>query len=342
MSMASSIESFWYSKSWLKWLFLPLSIPFLIIVWLKRQGYQLGIFPSNQFKVPVLVVGNLTVGGTGKTPFISYLASKLSQQGIRIGVVSRGYLSKAPAYPHLVTESDSVSDVGDEAFMLFNQLALPMVIDANRSRAVTRLTEQFELDLIISDDGLQHYKMGRRFECLLVDSTREFGNGLCLPFGPLREPVSRKHSVDFVIQNGGEDFVSSIADIRGPKIIMKIVTRGLIHIKSGEKVSLSNLKERRINAVCGIGNPSRFFHSLATLCKEINPIVFADHYAYAEKDFEDLSDDIIVMTEKDAVKCRSFAKDNWYYLQVGASIEAKWAQQLTQTVINHLKLKQNL
>lgn len=340
MAAASKIEKFWYSPSWLKWICLPLSLPFLLIVWLKRQLYQLGLFSSNQFSVPVLVVGNVTVGGTGKTPFISYLANRFKQQGIKVGIVSRGYLSEAKTYPHLVSQDDTVKCVGDEAFMLFKQLALPLAIDANRSRAVEHLIEQFELDLIISDDGLQHYKMGRQFECMLVDSTREFGNGLCLPFGPLREPSSRKHSVDYVIQNGGKEFVQSIADIGIPKAIMKIVTQGLIHIKSGEKVSLSNLRESRVNAVCGIGNPSRYFDSLSVLCDEIEPIVFSDHHAFVESDFADFNNDIVIMTEKDAVKCQEFAKDNWYYLQIGASIEAESDQHMIETIVNQLNLKE--
>jgi tetraacyldisaccharide 4'-kinase len=334
----SKLEKFWYSNSYLRWLLMPLSWLIQLIALFKISLYQLNILKSHSSKVPVLVVGNITVGGTGKTPFISFLISELHAKGLRVGLVSRGYHSKAPYYPYIVKGEDSVDVVGDEAFMQYFANKVPMVIGSKRAKAVELLTKTYDLDLIISDDGLQHYAMARDIEVMMIDASRLFGNQLMLPFGPLREPASRINSVDFAVLNGGE--VSLLNQFKTKTSIssIQIETEGLVHLVSGETVCLSNLKDNKIHAVAGIGNPNRFFSTLVNHCDSFERSVFADHHQFVADDFRFKGTSLVVMTEKDAVKCKAFAKDNWYYLKVKATMQKNEFEQLyllIQKVINN-------
>ncbi|TQV85837.1 tetraacyldisaccharide 4'-kinase [Aliikangiella coralliicola] len=329
MSQISMIEKFWYSPGYFKWLFWPFSLVIQIIAMLKRFFYVQGIQKVNTSSVPVIVVGNITVGGTGKTPFISFLVNEFKTRNIKVGIVSRGYKSNAENYPHIITEDDTVEVVGDEAFMQYHTTKVPMAVGADRASAVDALVQTHSLDVIISDDGLQHYAMARQFEILMVDGERQFGNQLMLPFGPLREPVSRVKSVDYVVVNGGDTEADLIDLSDGISLShMVIETSKLVHIKSDESVSLSNLKENSVSAVAGIGNPNRFFKSLSKHCSGYEQKVFVDHHEFQESDFDDLKNDIVVMTEKDAVKCRKFAKDNWYFLKINAKLTSEDFNQL--------------
>jgi len=332
MSGVSVIEQFWYSRQPIRWIFWPFSLLLFGLTRLKYFLYRKNLLKRKDCKVPVLVVGNITVGGTGKTPFIRLLTELLSDHGLKLGIVSRGYHARPSSFPHLVSESDSVNTVGDEAFMQYQALKLPMAIDPNRSAAVEKLADEFDLDLIISDDGLQHYQMGRQLEFLMVDGTREFGNRLCIPFGPLREDISRIQTVDIIIQNGGNQIHETLSHSGVPVVHLQMRPLGLVHLLSGEIVATNNLLTHSVNAVCGIGNPDRFFASLAPLCQSFQPFVFPDHHAFTEEDFRALNDDIVVMTEKDAVKCQSFAADHWYYLKVGANIDNLASTQLIQII----------
>ncbi|WP_444998313.1 tetraacyldisaccharide 4'-kinase [Aliikangiella sp. IMCC44359] len=341
MNFAKKLEQFWYSRHWIRWLFFPLSIPFYCLVQLKRFFYFIGLYKVQMGNAPILVVGNINVGGTGKTPFITLLVSELKKQNIRLGIVSRGYRSNAKNYPHLVTKNDDVGLIGDEAYMQFQTLNVPMAIDANRFSAVKLLTDQQPLDLIISDDGLQHYRMGRQYEVALVDASRLFGNGMIMPLGPLREPISRLKSVDLIVQNGGQKISPCLFNLNKNNTLMTIQSCGLVHLYSQEIVTLNNLKEKKVNAVCGIGNPQRFFDTLRPLCAHLTQFIFPDHHHFIEDDFKGLNQDIVIMTEKDAVKCRSFAKDNWYYLKVSASLPTNDMNQLI-TNIKHYVLNEEL
>ena len=276
MSGASRIENFWYQDSWLRWVFWPISSVLFLITILKRFLYQADILSSKKAEVPVVVVGNITVGGTGKTPFIGFIAKQLIERGLKVGIVSRGYLSHAPTYPHMVKKDDTVQCIGDEVFMLYRQLDIPIAIDANRGNAAALLSKYHKLDVIISDDGLQHYKMARDFEILLVDQTRAFGNRLCIPFGPLRERLSRINSVDWVVQNGDQNkaFVKPIDKIERTRSKMSIEPIELVNIQTKELMPLSLINGNAVNGVCGIGNPNRFFTSLEPLCGEIKKICF--------------------------------------------------------------------
>jgi len=344
LSDVSKIEQFWYSKSIWRWLFLPLSLLVQMIALSKRFLYRINLIKSRQNRVPVLVVGNITVGGTGKTPFINYLVKKLQSKNIKVGIVSRGYKSNAPEYPYLIKQTDSVEVTGDEAFMQNATLQVPMVIGFDRAAAVDLLCQTNNLDLIISDDGLQHYKMARAFEILMIDGSRLFGNQLMLPVGPLREPVSRMKSVDYVVQNGNVENGETIKNLSNgnvPLASMSLKVTGLININSNQSVELDASKATSITAVAGIGNPQRFFTSLSKFCdrpvEDIDTKVFPDHHGFQLDDFQSINSDIVVMTEKDAVKCESFAQDNWYYLKVEAELSEKDFVSLFELIKTELK-----
>jgi len=309
------IEDFWYSRSKFTWLLWPFNLLFLLLVTLKRVLYLSKIIPSNQFDKSVLVVGNISVGGTGKTPFINQLVRLLAENGIKAGIVSRGYGSHILSYPHQVTKGDTVEEVGDEAFMQFldlnvkDDMNIPLVIDPSRSKAVNYLIDSNEVDLVISDDGMQHYKMTRDIEVLLFDGKRQFGNRLILPFGPLREPLSRLKKVDIVVQNG-------LKENKYTKYKTFMKTQKLVNLMTGEEFVVETFSQKQVIAVAGIGNPERFFDSLEKICGIKDRVIFPDHYAYRAEDLKQFSNDIIVMTEKDASKCYKFAQDDWYYLKV--------------------------
>ena len=333
----TKLEKFWYSKSHWKWLLLPLSWLVQLVALSKVKLYKLNYLKSQSSKVAVLVVGNITVGGTGKTPFISLLVERLQAKGLKVAIVSRGYHSKAPYYPYIVNKDDTVETVGDEAFMQLATCNVPMAIGAKRAEAVELLTKKYELDLIISDDGLQHYSMARNIEVMMVDSNRLFGNQLMLPFGPLREPVSRINSVDFVVLNGGTpsllDFSNTLTNVIG----MQIEIDSLVQLVSGKEMSLRELNNNSVLAVAGIGNPNRFFTTLSKYCQSFDKKVFADHYLFTASDFPANKMGIVVMTEKDAVKCKGFAKENWYYLKVKATMQEQELKQLYSRIEQVIK-----
>ncbi|MET1255468.1 tetraacyldisaccharide 4'-kinase [Aliikangiella maris] len=328
MRFIEVIEKFWYSRRWYHILIFPLSIPFYLLVWFKYFFYRRGIFSSASSRVPVLVVGNLSVGGTGKTPFISFLTQVLVQNGYRVGIVSRGYGAKITQFPHVISTHDSVAQIGDEAYMQFQKLGVPMAIAPQRAQAVNSLSREFDLDVIISDDGLQHYAMAREFEVLLVDGQRGLGNQMVLPFGPLREPSTRIKTVNWVVVNQNPTIMShsqhqlkqQLLNYGKPLSYMTIKPVALVHLASNEAVTMNNLKDQSVTAVCGIGNPTRFFETLAPLCQKIDQVVFSDHHEFCASDFVEFDAQTVVMTEKDAVKCHAFAQQNWYYLKISATL----------------------
>ena len=322
------IQSVWYSRSRLTWILWPLSLPFLLLVLAKRAWYQLEIFKGPSFNKPIVVVGNLSVGGTGKTPFITSLASYLSSKNMSVGLVSRGYKADIKNFPHQVTEEDTAFSVGDESFMQFRKLSLPIVIAPKRADAVKYLLENNQVDVVISDDGLQHYSMERDLEIALFDGARQFGNKLILPFGPLREPITRLHSVDYVAQNGEQENKFTQHKV-------KLVEVSLVNISTKEEKQLNYLSEQEVVAIAGIGNPERFFASLEKFVTIKSKTVYPDHHAFSLRDFDHVHEDkLVVMTEKDAVKCESFAKKNWYFLKVEMQVESALLEQIEQSIIS--------
>ena len=302
------IDKLWYQHHPIKWLLYPFSIIFGVISHCRRV--ILTRFFQENHQVPIIVVGNLTVGGVGKTPLVITLANQLKEKGIQVGIVTRGYGSKISFTPHLVQDSDDAFMVGDEPLLIAEKTKCPVVISPDRNRAINTLIKEYHCELIISDDGLQHYKMGRQIEIAVIDGSRGFGNGLLLPAGPLRESESRLKSVDFIVVNHGERPGAYRLDLKPGIPTM---------LGSNHQVAVSDMTTR-VAAVAGIGNPARFFKTLDDMNIPYNAYPYPDHFQYKKEQFK-FSEPMILMTEKDAVKCRVFATDNMYYLPVEAELE---------------------
>lgn len=313
MSLSARLTAAWYAGHPALGLLRPLEWLYRAVVQRKRARFLAGAGEIYRAPVPVLVVGNITVGGTGKTPMILWLIEHCRRQGLRVGVVSRGYGAQPPHWPWRVQAEQSASVAGDEPLLIVQRSGVPLVIDPDRSRAVTALLMAEPLDLILSDDGLQHYRLARDLELVLIDAARGLGNRRCLPAGPLREPAERLHSVDALLYNG------AASDPAGG-YAFSLQPRALINLRSGEQRPLNHFPPgQALHAVAGIGNPQRFFNTLEGLHWRPVAHAFADHAPYSAELLAFSPALPLVMTEKDAVKCKAFAADDWWYLAVDAA-----------------------
>jgi tetraacyldisaccharide 4'-kinase len=324
----------WYHRSGWHWLLAPLSGLYWLLVRIHRRLQPTPYLPP----VPVIVVGNLSVGGTGKTPLCLALTRYFQAQGKKVVIISRGYRAQAQTFPLLVTADADAVNVGDEALLLAQQSGCPVVIDPQRARAARYAVDTLKADLLISDDGLQHHALGRHVEIVVVDGQRGFGNGWLLPAGPLRESLARLNTVDFVVSNGplqpsfslSSANLSlanlSLANIAPAKLTtMSLQPTTLVNLQSGGRVTVAVWQQQygastATHAVAGIGNPPRFFESLQALGFVIIPHAFADHHAYVVADLDFAGTAPVIMTAKDAVKCRQFASEHWWALEVAAEL----------------------
>ena len=312
---ASFVVDSWYKKSLWLYLLTPFSLLFKYLTKRRRRKYIQGKLESYKSDIPVIIVGNLTIGGTGKTPLVAYIAQELSKLGYKPGLVSRGYGGTFRETLE-VTRDTPVKQTGDEAQIL-SKLNLPFYIDKNRVRAVKTLANNHDCDVIISDDGLQHYNMNRDIEIVVIDGKRRFGNNLTFPAGPLRESKSRLKSVDFVVNNSGPT--------KDNEYLMNISPSKFIHLKSGKSYLIKDWPmHKQVHAVAGLGNPGRFFDLLARLGFEITRNSFPDHHNFDEEDLNFLDHLPIIMTEKDASKCRSFNNNKIWYLTIEADVSDKF------------------
>jgi len=307
------VNELWYNKNPLSLFLLPFSLVYYFVILLRRSFLEL--FCQQKFNVPIIVVGNLTVGGVGKTPLVIELANKFKAENLRVGIVSRGYGSDIDNYPYDLNLIESNSYVGDEPLLLAKKTNCPVVIAPKRADAVKYLIDKYQSQIIISDDGLQHYAMGRAIEIVVIDGQRGLGNGMLLPAGPLREHKSRLKQADFIVVNGTNNNLSKSNNTYR----MDLIPGDIRHLISGEAIKVSTIKGI-IAAVAAIGNPQRFFTTLKGLGLTFNQYPFLDHHRFSPEDLN-LNEKIIVMTEKDAVKCLSIATDNMYYLPVVAKVE---------------------
>ena len=333
-----SLAQAWYRNAlWLQAL-RPLAFMFRLISMVRRRIQTPG---QRRPAVPVVIVGNISVGGTGKTPVVVALADALEKHGWRTGVISRGYGGKARQYPLFVAAATDVRHSGDEARLMRQHLHGPLVLDPDRPRALNALLSQQPCDVIISDDGLQHYRLWRDIEIAVVDGKRGLGNELCLPAGPLREPPDRLREVNHILVNG--DTMPLLPAGAAPAQMFALAPQQWVNVKTGQKVSLASFRllhegDQQLpvsaHAVAGIGNPERFFVLLGNLGFKVQTHVFGDHHNYQQSDlvFAAGSQTLLLMTEKDAVKCQRFAGDNWWYLQVKAVLPEQFVADIIRQI----------
>ena len=320
------IARIWSGESPLWLLLLPLSWLYGLVSGIIRQLYRLGIKRAWRAPVPVVVVGNLTAGGNGKTPVVIWLVEQLQKRGIHPGVVSRGYGGKAARYPLLLAEETTTAEAGDEPVLIYQRTGAPVAVSPLRSDAVQALLAEHEVQIIITDDGLQHYALARDKEIVVIDGVRRFGNGWWLPAGPMRERASRLRSVDAVIVNGGV--------AKSGEIPMHLHPGMAVNLLTGERQAVAQLPA--LVAMAGIGHPPRFFSTLEQCGARLDKCVpLADHQALVAEQVDALTvpGQTLIMTEKDAVKCRAFAKENWWYLPVDAELSGEQPEHLLQELI---------
>lgn len=303
----------------------PLSMGY---TWL-MQGRRFFLKRNAEYvRVPVWVVGHLTLGGVGKTPLVAAIAQHFVKRGLKVGMVSRGYRARCHQFPHEVQASDTADWVGDEPLMLKQQTHCPVVIAPKRMEAVHALMARYPLDLILSDDGLQHERMGRALEMVVVDGVKGFGNHKTLPAGPLREGIKRLQSVDMLIVNG--ETKHDLRQYHPYTMCYKI--QALLDLKTGQQYPIDLLKGKQVNVVTGIGDPNRFIRALEGLGIAVKPFIFPDHYRFTEADFAAILPPI-VMTEKDAVKCQPFAKAGWYTVKAALQLEDAFWHRLEERLL---------
>ncbi|MGM0631783.1 MAG: tetraacyldisaccharide 4'-kinase [Pseudomonadota bacterium] len=308
----------WYRRAGWLHLLRPLAALFGWLASRRRRRLQRN---QTSLPLPVIVVGNITVGGTGKTPVVLALTESLRAAGYRPGIVSRGYRARPGSLPHRVSLHDAPDLAGDEPLLLARRAGVPVVVDPDRCRAVRELAAHGDCDVIISDDGLQHYAMPRCMEIVMVDGERGLGNGLLLPAGPMREPADRLMQVDAVLVNG-EPTKAVRRQLRDSDWkAVRLVCTAWVNLKDGRRVAPRALEvDDGLYAVAGIGHPDRFFAVLRSLGYRFQSRPFADHHAFRKEDLAFASKGTVVMTEKDAVKCAGFAQADWWYMEVSAEL----------------------
>ncbi|WP_417514015.1 tetraacyldisaccharide 4'-kinase [Marinobacter sp.] len=330
--MTSLIERLWYGKGRPLLILSPFSWIYRAVSDARRQKAHDAYV--QKLPVPVVVVGNITAGGTGKSPLTAWLVDEIRSAGWRPVILSRGYGGKSAGYPLLVTEDTLPALAGDEPVMLAQATSVPVVVDPDRRRGAAFALDNALGDVLISDDGLQHYRLPRDIELAVFDGARGIGNGALIPVGPLREPVSRLNSVDFVVVNGTDTAdenglvpLHSFAGIAHPQMYaMRLKPTRLVNLKTGETRSPESLQGQKIRAIAGIGNPTRFFDTLKALGAKLIAVPFPDHHRFRPEDLGTESGHMLVMTAKDGVKCRGFAPDNAWVLYVEAELPKAFSE----------------
>jgi tetraacyldisaccharide 4'-kinase len=324
----------WLQRQWLRisiWhIFLwPISLLFGLLIVIRRWCYHLRLFKATRLPVPVIVIGNLTVGGSGKTPLVIWLAQFLRAQGYTPCVISRGYGGTA-MQPQSVTSATDPSLVGDEAVLLARRLHCPVWVGTDRV-AVARalLSARPDCNIILSDDGMQHYRLQRDIEIAVVDGQRRFGNGLLLPAGPMREPRTRLRCVDAVVINGVQEYAKQ--QVQAHEYAMQLRGSDFYSLQHpSSSAHASDFFGKKIHAVAAIGHPARFFNHLRTLGLQIVEHEFPDHYPYQPQDLHFEDAEVILMTEKDAVKCTTFNIRNAWFLPVTGELAAAFGDKILQ------------
>jgi tetraacyldisaccharide 4'-kinase len=310
MLSAAELQPIWYGERKPAWSLRVLAHLFGLLSRLRRGAYRTGLLRSVRLPLPVIVVGNITVGGTGKTPLVIALVEALRARGFKPGVISRGYGGRSAA-PLRVDARSNPDMVGDEPCLIFQDTHVPIAVSRDRVAAARTLIDSGEVDVLIADDGLQHYRLQRDVEICVIDGTRRFGNGLLLPAGPLREPVTRLESIELRVCNGGT--------AKSGEVPMQLAGDEAVALTSPQqRRPLREFAGQRVHAVAGIGNPDRFFAQLRGAGLDAIEHAFDDHHAYVASDLEFGDQLPVLMTAKDAVKCVSFARAHWWSVPVKA------------------------
>jgi tetraacyldisaccharide 4'-kinase len=329
--MASGKSHRWLERVWYEgavsgiWL-IPFGWIFAAVTALRRGLYASGMLPSFAVSVPVIVVGNITVGGTGKTPLVIWLTEELRRRGFKPGIVTRGYGGTA-AGPVLVTPGSLALEVGDEPVLIAARTHCTVAVARDRV-AGARLLCDSGVNVVIADDGLQHYRLRRNCEIAVIDGERRVGNGRLLPAGPLRESLSRLKTVDLMVVNGGPP--------AGGGFPMRLVDERARALTGTVERALDAFSGESVHAVAGIGHPRRFFAGLRRRGLTVVEHIFADHHAFRPQDLDFGDARPVLMTEKDAVKCRAFARDGWWTVPVSAQFDARAGEVLMATVLGKL------
>ena len=323
-NIARWFQDSWYKEMYISSAFMPISMLYDDVRRVRLFFYKIGIFKKTRLSVPVIIVGNITVGGTGKTPVILWLARFLREQGYKPGIVSRGYGGNSETWPQWVDDKSKAEQVGDEAVLISKRTDCPMVVGPDRVKAGQMLLDKADCDVIISDDGLQHYALERDIEIAVVDGERRFGNGYLLPCGPLREPITRLNTVDLVLVNGVAEEENEFS--------MTIDGDVAINLLSKEEKLLTDFNFIPSHALAGIGNPKRFFDLLERKSIAMDCHAFPDHHQFTKEDISFEDDKPILMTEKDAVKCFAFASEKHWYVPVKAQPQQQFVDKLLSLI----------
>jgi tetraacyldisaccharide 4'-kinase len=333
MSLDAALQRLWYGPRWASLPLWPLGWLFRGVVVLRSGLYRSGVFREHRVAVPLVVVGNISVGGTGKTPVAAWLARQFALRGHRVGVVLRGYGGRGSRRPRIVTADSDPADVGDEAVLHALRGPRAVVVGADRVAAAQLAVEQ-GADIIVCDDGLQHLRLGRDYEIAVVDAARGLGNRQTLPAGPLREPPGRLETVDAVVFTQRGEPVQPHLNVRNPlSVTVRLSVGDAVNLRSGERRPLDAFRGREVHAVAGIGDPAAFFTGLRASGLQVRTHALADHAPLdpAALPFPPVA--TVLMTEKDAVKCRSYAGADWWFVELEAHLERAAADELLATIL---------
>lgn len=319
-SFSRWLEEAWYKEMYISSALMPLSMLYDDVIRFRRFLYKKGFYKTTKLPVPVIIVGNITVGGTGKTPLTLWIAEMLKENGFKPGIISRGYGGKAEDWPQWVDENSQPELVGDEAVLMAKKVGYPVAVGPERVKAAQMLLDKSDCNVIISDDGLQHYALERDIEIVVIDGERRFGNGYTLPCGPLREQATRLQQVDLVIVNGVAEEENEFTMTMEGDVVVNLVTN--------EEKSLRDFFSGDCHGIAGIGNPKRFFGLLERKGIKIESHAFQDHHQFSKEDINFNDDKPVLMTEKDAVKCSGFATEKHWYLPIKANPQQQFKDKL--------------
>ena len=338
MNLDAALQRLWYGPRWTSLPLWPLGWLFRGVVALRSGLYGSGVLRQHRVPVPVVVVGNISVGGTGKTPVAAWLARQFALRGHRVGVVLRGYGGRSARQPRVVTADSDPADVGDEAVLHALRGPQAVVVGADRV-AAAQLAAERGAEIIVCDDGLQHLRLGRDYEIAVVDAARGLGNRQTLPAGPLREPPKRLESVDAVVFTQRGEPVPPPLTVRNPfSVTMRLSLGDAVNLRSGERRPLDAFRGGEVHAVAGIGYPEPFFTGLRASGLQVRAHALADHAPLDRAALPFPPGATVLMTEKDAVKCRSYAAAQWWFVELGAHLERTAAEELLATILRRAGL----